>query len=80
VDTLPPEMKKPFKTAVPPSNGREEVVAAIGKPEHKVREREFRWERHRGLDLWPAALQKPFSIRFMGDRVTSIRQYPQYFR
>jgi hypothetical protein len=55
---------------------REEVVAAIGKPEHKVRERDSE-----GNDIEDWIYGQPPSktvfIRFMGDRVTSIKQYPQ---
>src|SRR6266849_7991535 len=41
VDTLPPEMKKAIQDRRPTVGmDREEVVAAIGKPEHKVRERD----------------------------------------
>ncbi len=77
VDTLPPEMKKAIQDRRPTVGmDREEVVAAIGKPEHKVRERDSD-----GNDIEDWIYGQPPSktvfIRFMGDRVTSIRQYPQ---
>jgi hypothetical protein len=77
VDTLPPEMKKAIQERRPTVGmDREEVVAAIGKPEHKVRERDSE-----GNDIEDWIYGQPPSktvfVRFMGDRVTSIRQYPQ---
>ena len=77
VDTLPPEMKKAIQDRRPTVGmDREEVVAAIGKPEHKVRERDSD-----GNDIEDWIYGQPPSktvfVRFMGDRVTSIRQYPQ---
>jgi hypothetical protein len=77
VDTLPPEMKKAIQERRPTVGmDREEVVAAIGKPEHKVRERDSE-----GNDIEDWIYGQPPSktvfIRFMGDRVTSIKQYPQ---
>jgi hypothetical protein len=76
-DTLPPEMKKAIQDRRPAVGmDREEVVAAIGKPEHKVRERDSE-----GNDIEDWIYGQPPSktvfIRFMGDRVTSIKQYPQ---
>ena len=77
VDTLPPEMKKAIQERRPlVGMDREQVVAAIGRPEHKVRERDNEGNE---IEDWiygqPPA--KTVFIRFMGDRVTSIRQYPQ---
>jgi hypothetical protein len=77
VDTLPPEMKKAIQERRPTVGmDREEVVAAIGKPEHKVRERD-----NDGNEIEDWIYGQPPSktvfVRFMGDRVTSIRQYPQ---
>ena len=55
---------------------REEVVAAIGKPEHKVRERDSE-----GNDIEDWIYGQPPSktvfVRFTGQRVTSVKQYPQ---
>ena len=77
VDTLPPEMKKAIQERRPALGmDREEVVAAIGKPDHKVRERDTS-----GNDIEDWIYGQPPSktvfVRFSGDRVTSIKQYPQ---
>jgi hypothetical protein len=76
-DTLPPEMKKAIQDRRPVVGmDREEVVAAVGKPDHKVRERDSD-----GNDIEDWIYGQPPSktvfIRFMGDRVTSIKQFPQ---
>jgi hypothetical protein len=76
-DTLPPEMKKAIQDRRPVVGmDREELVAAIGKPDHKVRERDSD-----GNDIEDWIYGQPPSktvfIRFMGDRVTSIKQFPQ---
>jgi len=77
IDTLPPEMKKAIQDRRPVVGmDREEVVAAIGKPDHKVRERD-----NEGNDIEDWIYGQPPSktvfVRFNGDRVTNIRQYPQ---
>jgi hypothetical protein len=76
-DTLPPEMKKAIQDRKPVLGmDREEVVAAIGKPDHKVRERDSD-----GNDIEDWIYGQPPSktvfVRFMGDKVTSIKQFPQ---
>ncbi len=76
-DTLPPEMKKAIEERKPVVGmDREELVAAIGKPDHKVRERDSD-----GNDIEDWIYGQPPSktvfIRFQGDRVTSIKQFPQ---
>jgi hypothetical protein len=76
-DTLPPEMKKAIQDRRPVIGmDREEVVAAIGRPEHKVRERDSE-----GNDIEDWIYGQPPSktvfIRFTGDRVTGIKQFPQ---
>jgi hypothetical protein len=76
-DTLPPEMKKAIQERKPVVGmDREELVAAIGKPDHKVRERDSE-----GNDIEDWIYGQPPSktvfVRFMGDRVTSIKQFPQ---
>ena len=76
-DTLPPEMKKAIQDRKPVVGmDREEVVAAIGKPDHKVRERDSD-----GNDIEDWIYGQPPSktvfVRFMGDHVTSIKQFPQ---
>jgi hypothetical protein len=77
VDTLPPEMKKAIEERRPlVGMDREEVIAAIGRPDHKVRERDPEGQE---IEDWiygqPPA--KTIFIRFLGDRVTTIRQFPQ---
>jgi hypothetical protein len=76
-DTLPIEMKKAIQDRKPVVGmDREEVVAAIGKPEHKVRERD-----PEGNDIEDWIYGQPPSktvfVRFTGTRVTSVKQYPQ---
>jgi len=76
-DTLPPEMKKAIQERKPVLGmDREEVVAAIGKPDHKVRERD-----PDGNDIEDWIYGQPPSrtvfVRFTGDRVTGIKQFPQ---
>src|SRR5713101_7568169 len=77
VDTLPPEMKKAIQDRRPTVGmDREEVIAAIGKPEHKVRERDSDGNEIEDW-IYGQPPSKTVFIRFMGDRVTSIKQYPQ---
>jgi len=76
-DTLPPEMKKAIQERKPVLGmDREELVAAIGKPDHKVRERDSE-----GNDIEDWIYGQPPSktvfVRFQGERVTSIKQFPQ---
>jgi hypothetical protein len=76
-DTLPPEMKKAIQDRKPVVGmDREELVAAIGKPDHKVRERD-----PEGNDIEDWIYGQPPSktvfVRFQGERVTSIKQFPQ---
>ena len=76
-DTLPPEMKKAIQDRRPVVGmDREELIAAIGKPDHKVRERDSD-----GNDIEDWIYGQPPSktvfVRFQGDRVTSIKQFPQ---
>jgi hypothetical protein len=77
VDTLPPEMKKAIQERRPVVGmDREEVVAAIGKPERKVRERDTDGNEIEDW-IYGQPPSKTIFVRFMGERVTSIRQYPQ---
>ena len=76
-DTLQPEMKKAIQDRRPVVGmDREELVAAIGKPDRKVRERDSD-----GNDIEDWIYGQPPSktvfVRFMGDHVTSIKQFPQ---
>jgi hypothetical protein len=77
IDTLPPEMKKAITDRHPlVGMDREEVVAAIGKPDRKVRERDSQ-----GNDtedwIYGHPPEKTVFVHFIGDRVTVIKQYPQ---
>ncbi|MGC1621140.1 MAG: hypothetical protein WA765_21815 [Candidatus Acidiferrum sp.] len=77
VDTLPPAMKKAIAERRPMVGmDRDEVIAAIGKPDHKVRERD-----PQGNDIEDWIYGEPPSktvfVCFSGDRVTTIRQYPE---
>ena len=77
IDTLPPEMKKAIteRRAVVGMD-RDEVVAAIGKPDRKVRERDAQ-----GNDtedwIYGHPPDKTVFVHFTGERVTGIKQYPQ---
>jgi hypothetical protein len=77
IDTLPPEMKKAIteRYAIPGMD-REEVTAAIGKPDRKVRERDAE-----GYDtedwIYGHPPDKTIFVHFRGDKVSSIKQYPQ---
>jgi len=76
-DTLPPEMKNATQQRRPTLGmDREQVVAAIGKPEHKVRERDSEGNEIEDW-IYGQPPSKTVFVRFMGDRVTSIKQYPQ---
>jgi hypothetical protein len=76
-DTLPPDMKKAItdRRAVVGMD-REEVVAAIGKPDRKVRERDSQ-----GNDtedwIYGHPPEKTVFVHFTGERVTGVKQYPQ---
>lgn len=77
IDTLPPETKKAIteRRAIT-GMSREEVVAAIGKPDRKVRERDAD-----GNDtedwIYGHPPDKTIFVHFTGEKVTSIKQYPQ---
>jgi hypothetical protein len=77
IDTLPPEMKKAIEVHKPVVGmDREELVAAIGKPDHKIRERD-----REGNDIedwiYGHPPNKTVFVRFQGEKVTSIKQFPQ---
>jgi hypothetical protein len=77
VDTLAPELKKAIEDRRPVVGmDKEEVVAAIGRPEHKVRERDADGNEIEDW-IYGQPPSKTVFIRFQGDKVTSIRQYPQ---
>ncbi len=76
VDTLPPEMQKAIqeKRAVVGMD-KEMVIAAIGKPQRKVRER-----MPDGLEtedwIYGEPPSKTIFVKFSGDRVISVKQFP----
>lgn len=77
VDTLSPELKKAIQDRRPTVGmDREEVVAAIGKPEHKVRERDSEGNEIEDW-IYGQPPSKTVFVRFQGERVTSVRQFPQ---
>jgi hypothetical protein len=77
IDTLPPETKKAIteRHAILGMD-REEVVAAMGKPDRKVRERDAE-----GYDtedwIYGHPPDKTVFVHFRGDKVSSIKQYPE---
>jgi hypothetical protein len=76
-DTLPPEMKKAIQDRRPAVGmDKEEVIAAIGKPEHKVRERDSEGNEIEDW-IYGQPPSKTVFVRFQGDKVTSIRQFPE---
>ncbi len=77
IDTLPPDIKKAIQERQPVVGmDREMVVAAVGKPDHKVRERDAD-----GNDIEDWIYGQPPSktvfVRFTGERVTSVNQFPK---
>jgi hypothetical protein len=77
IDTLPPEMKKAITERRPVVGmDRDEVIAAVGKPDRKVRERDSQGN---DTEDWiyghPPA--KTIFVHFTGEHVTGIKQYPQ---
>jgi hypothetical protein len=76
VDTLPPDIQIAIKDKRPAVGmDREMVVAAIGRPERKVRERD-----PDGLEteewIYGQPPAKTVFVRFAGDRVINVKQYP----
>jgi hypothetical protein len=77
VDTLPPEMKKAIQERRPAIGmDKDEVVAAIGKPDHKVRERDAEGNETEDW-IYGQPPAKTVFVRFIGNHVTGIKQYPQ---
>lgn len=76
VETLPPEFRKAIqeKRAMVGMD-REMVIAAVGRPERKVRERDSN-----GLEtedwIYGQPPGKTVFVRFAGDHVVSIKQFP----
>jgi hypothetical protein len=76
-DSLPPEMKKAIQDRrATVGMDRDEVIAAIGKPEHKVRERDAEGNEIEDW-IYGQPPSKTVFVRFQGDRVTSVKQFPQ---
>jgi hypothetical protein len=76
-DTLPPDIKKAIQERVAKVGmDREMVVAAIGKPGHKVRERDAQGNEIEDW-IYGTPPDKTMFVRFTGERVTSIKQFPQ---
>jgi hypothetical protein len=77
IDTLPLDIRKAIHDRVAKIGmDREMVVAAIGKPGHKVRERDSQGNEIEDW-IYGTPPDKTMFVRFMGDKVTSIRQFPQ---
>ena len=76
IDTLPPEMKKAITERHPiVGMDRDEVVAAIGKPDRKVRERDAQGNETEDW-IYGRPPDKTTFVHFTGERVTGIKQYP----
>jgi len=76
VDTLPPEFQKAIKerrAAV--GMDREMVVAAMGRPDNKVRERDADGNEIEDW-IYGQPPSKTIFVHFQGDRVTSIKEFP----
>jgi hypothetical protein len=77
IDTLPPETRKAIQERKPLLGmDREELVAAMGKPDHKVRERDSEGNEIEDW-IYGQPPSKTVFVRFTRDRVTSIKQFPQ---
>jgi len=75
-DTLPKEVKAAIQDRRPMVGmDREMVVAAIGKPGHKVRERDADGNEIEDW-IYGTPPSKTIFVRFTGDKVSSIRQFP----
>jgi hypothetical protein len=77
IETLPPDIQKAI-TEKQPAVGmdREMVIAAIGRPDRKVREKtEDGGETEDWIYGKPPA--KTVFVRFEGEKVTEVKQYPQ---
>jgi len=76
-DTLPPDIKKAIQERTPKVGmDREMVIAAIGKPGHKVRERDTEGNEIEDW-IYGTPPDRTMFVRFTGDKVTSIKQFPQ---
>jgi hypothetical protein len=76
-DTLPTDIKKAIEERTARVGmDREMVVAAIGKPAHKVRERDSEGNEIEDW-IYGTPPDRTVFVRFTGDKVTSIKQFPQ---
>jgi len=76
-DTLPTDIKKAIQERTARIGmEREMVVAAIGKPAHKVRERDSEGNEIEDW-IYGTPPDRTVFVRFTGDKVTSIKQFPQ---
>ena len=76
-DTLPIDIKKAIQERTARVGmDREMVVAAIGKPAHKVRERDSEGNEIEDW-IYGTPPDRTVFVRFTGDKVTSIKQFPQ---
>jgi len=76
-DTLPTDIKKAIQERTARVGmDREMVVAAIGKPAHKVRERDSEGNEIEDW-IYGTPPDRTVFVRFTGDKVTSIKQFPQ---
>ena len=77
IDTLPTDIRKAIQERTAKVGmDREMVVAAIGKPGHKVRERDPEGNEIEDW-IYGTPPDRTLFVRFTGNRVTSIRQFPQ---
>ena len=78
VDTLPPPIQKAIQEKrVEVGMDREMVVAAIGRPERKVREKDPEGGFEIEDWIYGQPPGKTIFVRFAGDKVVSVKQYPQ---
>jgi hypothetical protein len=76
-DTLPTDVKKAIQERIAKVGmDREMVVAAIGKPGHKVRERDNEGNEIEDW-IYGTPPDRTVFVRFTGNKVTSIKQFPQ---
>ena len=78
VDTLPPQIQKAIQEQrVEVGMDREMVIAAIGRPERKVREKDPEGGFEIEDWIYGQPPGKTIFVRFAGDKVVSVKQYPQ---
>jgi hypothetical protein len=78
VDTLPRQIQKAIQEQrVEVGMDREMVIAAIGRPERKVREKDPEGGFEIEDWIYGQPPSKTIFVRFAGDKVVSVKQYPQ---